>query len=201
MKQRDSKIKKERKTSHHKKRVLGKVFVLDFYPQGKSLSRKYAEDFNPSAVVITADRFQFFEVILKRGQNVSVGDSMTISSSSTNIFKIKEIGYNQLSDSAVIYLPEIVQDIVKISESRFIRFLNHARPLTTQMHQLQLIPGIGNKRLWQILEARKKSLFQTFEDFKDRTGISDPILTFTNRILNEIKEEEEKYLLFTEKQK
>ena len=78
--------------------------------------------------------------------------------------------------------------------------MNHARPLTSQMHQLQLIPGIGNKRLWQILEARKKNLFQTFEDFKDRTGISDPILVFTNRIINEIKEEE-KYLLFTEKQK
>jgi putative nucleotide binding protein len=139
-------------------------------------------------------------VVLKRGENIVVGDSFTISSSRPNIFKIKKIGFNQLSDSAVNLLPEIVQEIVKVSEARFIRFLNHARPLTSQMHQLQLIPGIGNKRLWQILEARKKSPFQTFEDFKDRTGISDPILAFTNRIINEINEEE-KYLLFTEKQK
>lgn len=200
MKKRDSRIKHERKKPHAKRRVLGNVFVLDFYPQGKSLSRKYAEDFNPLAVVITADHFQFFDVILRSGENVPIGDSMTISSSRTNELKIKQIGYNQLSDSAVSSLPEIVQEIVKISEARFIRFLNHARPLTSQMHQLQLIPGIGNKRLWQILEARKKSLFQTFEDFKDRTGISDPILAFTNRIINEIKEEE-KYFLFTEKQK
>ncbi len=200
MKKRDSRIKHERKKPHTKRRVLGNVFVLDFYPQGKSLSRKYAEDFNPLAVVITADHFQFFDVILRSGENVPIGDSMTISSSRTNVFTIKKIGYNQLSDSAVSSLPEIVQEIVKISEARFIRFLNHARPLTSQMHQLQLIPGIGNKRLWQILEARKKSLFQTFEDFKDRTGISDPILAFTNRIINEIKEEE-KYFLFTEKQK
>ncbi|MHA1237545.1 MAG: DUF655 domain-containing protein [Candidatus Hodarchaeales archaeon] len=200
MKQRDSKIKQERKKPHVKKRILGQVFVLDFYPQGKSLSRKYADDFNPLVVVITADHFQFFDVVLKRGENVVVGDSITISSSRPNIFKIKKIGFNQLSDSAVNLLPEIVQEIVKVSETRFIRFLNHARPLTSQMHQLQLIPGIGNKRLWQILEARKKSPFQTFEDFKDRTGISDPILAFTNRIINEINEEE-KYLLFTEKQK
>ena len=200
MKQRDSKIKQERKKPHVKKRILGQVFVLDFYPQGKSLSRKYADDFNPLVVVITADHFQFFDVVLKRGENIMVGDSFTISSSRPNIFKIKKIGFNQLSDSAVNLLPEIVQEIVKVSETRFIRFLNHARPLTSQMHQLQLIPGIGNKRLWQILEARKKSPFQTFEDFKDRTGISDPILAFTNRIINEINEEE-KYLLFTEKQK
>ncbi|MHA1207155.1 MAG: DUF655 domain-containing protein [Candidatus Hodarchaeales archaeon] len=200
MKQRDSKIKQERKKPHVKKRILGQVFVLDFYPQGKSLSRKYADDFNPLVVVITADHFQFFDVVLKRGENIVVGDSFTISSSRPNIFKIKKIGFNQLSDSAVNLLPEIVQEIVKVSEARFIRFLNHARPLTSQMHQLQLIPGIGNKRLWQILEARKKSPFQTFEDFKDRTGISDPILAFTNRIINEINEEE-KYLLFTEKQK
>jgi putative nucleotide binding protein len=200
MKQRDSKIKQERKKPRVKKRILGQVFVLDFYPQGKSLSRKYADDFNPLVVVITADHFQFFDVVLKRGENIVVGDSFTISSSRPNIFKIKKIGFNQLSDSAVNLLPEIVQEIVKVSEARFIRFLNHARPLTSQMHQLQLIPGIGNKRLWQILEARKKSPFQTFEDFKDRTGISDPILAFTNRIINEINEEE-KYLLFTEKQK
>ena len=200
MKQRDSKIKQERKKPHVKKRVLGQVFVLDFYPQGKSLSRKYADDFNPLAVVITADHFQFFDVILKRGENIVVGDTITISSSRINVYKIKKIGFNQLSDSAVNLLPDIVQEIVKISETRFIRFLNHARPLTSQMHQLQLIPGIGNKRLWQILEARKKSPFQTFDDFKDRTGISDPILAFTNRIINEINEEE-KYFLFTEKQK
>ena len=125
---------------------------------------------------------------------------MTISSSNPTVFKIKKTTYNQLSDSAVDSLPEIVREIVKTSETRFIRFLNGARPLTSQMHQLQLIPGIGNKRLWQILEARKKTLFETFEDFKERTGISDPILAFTNRIINEINEEE-KYFLFTEKQK
>ncbi len=200
MKKQNSKIKQGGKKPLTKKKPLGKVFILDFYPQGKSLSRKYAEDFNPLAVVISADHFQFFDVILKRGTKVSVGDSITIPSPSINVFKIKKISYNQLSDSAIAFLPEIVQEIVKSSEARFIRFLNHARPLTSQMHQLQLIPGIGNKRLWQILEARKKNLFQTFKDFKDRTGISDPILAFTNRIINEIKEEE-KYLLFTEKQK
>jgi putative nucleotide binding protein len=200
MKKQDSRTKQGRKKPPTKKKPLGRVFILDFYPQGKSLSRKYSEDFNPLAVVMTADRFQFFDVIFKRGVNISVGDSMTIPSPNIKVFKINPINYNQLSDSAVASLPEIVQEIVKSSEARFIRFLNYARPLTSQMHQLQLIPGIGNKRLWQILEARKKNLFQTFEDFKDRTGISDPILVFTNRIINEIKEEE-KYILFTEKQK
>ena len=93
MKKRDSKTKNVRKNPHTKKPSLGKVFILDFYPQGKSLSRKYADDFNPLAVVITADRFQFFDLILKRGTNVSVGESMTISSSNPTVFKIKKTTY------------------------------------------------------------------------------------------------------------
>ena len=200
MKKQESKDKQGRRRTHGKTRDLGKVYVLDFYPQGKSLSRRYAEDFNPLAVVISENHFQFFDVILRRGKNLVVGDSLSITSKNPSIIKVTSISYTQLSDSAVEETREIVKNIVKNSESRFIRFLNYARPLTTQMHQLQLIPGIGNKRLWQILEARKKSLFESYEDFRNRTGFSDPILAFTNRIMNEIKEEE-KYLLFTEKQK
>jgi putative nucleotide binding protein len=68
------------------------------------------------------------------------------------------------------------------------------------MHQLQLLPGVGNKRLWQILEARKKRDFKNFNDFTERTGISDPTVLFVNRILNEIQGSE-KYNLFIQKQK
>ncbi len=182
------------------KRGIGKVLVLDYYPQGKSLSRKSAEAFNPLAVVISIDQMQFFDIILARGKDIQVSESLNVSELKSTILKINRIGFNELSDSAVDILPEMIKKIVSLTESRFTNFLNNARPLTTQMHQLQLLPGIGNKRLWQIIEARRKKPFEGFIDFTDRTGISDPIGLFSNRILQEI-EGGEKYQIFIKKQK
>ncbi|MHA1978079.1 MAG: DUF655 domain-containing protein [Candidatus Hodarchaeales archaeon] len=192
--------KKGKKYPPRNKQGIGKVLVLDYYPQGKSLSRKSAEAFNPLAVVISITQMQFFDIILSRGKNIQVGQLLDVSTLKSEIYKIKKIGFNELSDSAVDVLPDMIKEIIILSESRFISFLNNARPLTTQMHQLQLLPGIGNKRLWQIIEARRKMGFKDLNDFTERTGISDPIALFSNRILQEIQGEE-KYQLFIKKQK
>ena len=192
--------KKGKRFPPRNKQGIGKVLVLDYYPQGKSLSRRSAEAYNPLAVVISINRLQFFDIILSRERNVQVDQMLDVSALRSDILKINEIGFNELSDSAVELLPEMIKKIILLSESRFINFLNNARPLTTQMHQLQLLPGIGNKRLWQILEARRKMVFKDLTDFTERTGISDPVALFSNRILQEIRGEE-KYQLFIQKQK
>lgn len=200
MKRREQKPKLRKKTSSMKNRGLTEALVLDYYPQGKSLSRKNAQAFKPVVVIITFNKFQFFDAILTKGRKIQVGQLIDISQRGADRITLKEIRYNDLSDSAVKILPEMIKEIVNRLESRFINFLNVAQPLTTQMHQLQLLHGIGNKRLWQILEARKKTGFTDFNDFTNRTGISDPMSLFTNRILQEIKGTE-KYFLFTQKQK
>ncbi|PWI49131.1 hypothetical protein CEE45_03040 [Candidatus Heimdallarchaeota archaeon B3_Heim] len=192
--------KKGKRFPPRNKQGIGKVLVLDYYPQGKSLSRRSAEAYNPLAVVISINRLAFFDIILSRGKNIQAGQTLDVSAIKSDLLKINRIGFNELSDSAVDILPEMIKKIVILSESRFINFLNHARPLTTQMHQLQLLPGIGNKRLWQILEARRKIEFKDLDDFTERTGISDPIGLFSNRILQEIQGKE-KYQLFIQKQK
>ncbi len=160
----------------------------------------FAQAFNPIAVIVTFNKFQFFDAILTKGRKIQVGQLIDISQRGADRITLKEIRYNDLSDSAVKILPEMIKEIVNRLESRFINFLNVAQPLTTQMHQLQLLHGIGNKRLWQILEASKKTTFTDFKDFTNRTGISYPMSLFTNRILQEIKGTE-KYFLFTQKQK
>ena len=200
MKRREQKPNFRKKTFSVKKRGLGEAFVLDYYPQGKSLSQKNSKSFNPLVVVVALNKFQFFDVILNKGRKLKAGEIIDFSQKEHEISILNEIGYNELSDSAVDFLPKAIKDIVKRSESRFVNFLNSAQPLTTQMHQLQLLPGIGNKRLWQILEARKKTKFIDFADFIVRTGISDPVGLFVNRILQEVKGTE-KYYIFTQKQK
>ncbi|MFX1505588.1 MAG: DUF655 domain-containing protein [Promethearchaeota archaeon] len=192
--------RKKGKTRKPKTRFddLGKSFVIDYFPQGKSLSHRRSEDYNPLAVVITVEKFQFYDVILTVGSKYSVGEDLLLSTRNRNILRLIQIRYDQLSSSALSNLPPIIKKIVTICESRYINFLNKAHPLTSQMHQLQLLPGIGQKRLWMILEARKSNPFSSFIDFSTRTNISDPMSIFTNRILLEL-ENSPKYYLFTNK--
>lgn len=175
---------------------LGESVVIDFYPQGKSLSHRRSGDYNPLAVVITTDWFQFFDVILIVGSEISVSDTLMLKQSNIHILRVTQLRYDQLSSSALDILPVAIKEIIATNESRFITFLNQAHPLTTQMHQLQLLPGIGQKRLWSILKNRKNKFFTSFSDFTKRTGISDPMSMFSNRILLEL-EESMKYYLFT----
>ncbi|NHJ02249.1 MAG: DUF655 domain-containing protein [Candidatus Heimdallarchaeota archaeon] len=201
MKKRDSKFDRhvgKRDKSRFFNR--GESYVIDFYPHGKTLSRRSSGDYNPVAVVITSDWFQFFDVRLALGTSLSIEDKLHLNSRNPVIKKLFSTQYSQLSASTIENLPSVIHRIVNASENRFIKFLNEAHPLTTQMHQLQLLPGIGQKRMWAILEARKSKEFISFEDFAKRSGISDPISIFLNRILQEI-EDSPKYRLFTKKPK
>ena len=95
-------------------------------------------------------------------------------------------------------LEVIIKEIVSLDEKRFIDFFNKAQPLTTRMHQIELIPGIGKKHMWEILEQRQEKEFSSFEDIKKRVKlISDPEKAIFKRILAEI-EGTEKYRLFTD---
>ncbi|WP_455143654.1 DUF655 domain-containing protein [Candidatus Hodarchaeum mangrovi] len=200
MKQRDIKPKRENRDLKPRFEDLGTAIVIDFYPQGKSLSRRRSEDFNPLAVVITSQWFEFFDVTMTAGTGLKVNDAIMISPKNKRIIKVNQTSLNQISNSASSILTQVITEIIKNSEKRFIQFLNQAHPLTTQMHQLQLLPGIGNKRLWAILDTRKKAPFESFEDFSIRTGISDPISLFANRILSEL-DGSPKYFLFVKKRK
>lgn len=198
MRSRDQRKKGKKRKPKTQHEDLGRGFVIDFYPQGKSLSHRRFEDYNPLIVVVTAEKFQFYDVVLTVGSNYSVGEDLLLSPRNRNILRINQIRYNQLSSSALSNLPTTIKKIVITYESLYINFLNQAHPLTSQMHQLQLLPGIGQKRLWAILKARKMKPFSSFNDFSTRTNISDPMSIFTNRILLEL-ENSPKYYLFIEK--
>ncbi|MFW9780420.1 MAG: DUF655 domain-containing protein [Candidatus Heimdallarchaeota archaeon] len=174
----------------------GECVIIDFYPHGKSLSRDRVEDDNPLAVVITNRWFQFFDVVVTSNLRLKVSDHLILTTKNKKIIYFQEMPFKQLSNSALAVLPKILYNIVSGSEPRFISFFNKAQPLTTQMHQLQLLPGIGQKRMWAILGARKNNSFTSFADFTNRTGISDPVSILVGRIFAEL-ENKPKYRLFT----
>jgi putative nucleotide binding protein len=63
------------------------------------------------------------------------------------------------------------------------------------MHSLELLPGIGKKTMWQIINTRESKPFENFTDIQSRTGISDPVKIIARRIIEELTGES-KYRLF-----
>jgi putative nucleotide binding protein len=61
-----------------------------------------------------------------------------------------------------------------------------------------LLPGLGKKHMWEIIEARRDEPFKDFEDMKKRVKLMpDPEKLVLKRILNEL-EGKEKHYLFVE---
>ena len=65
-----------------------------------------------------------------------------------------------------------------------------------RMHQLELLPGLGKKHMWEVIQARKGKPFESFEDIKNRVKLlPDPKQLVVKRILSELAGKE-KYKIF-----
>jgi putative nucleotide binding protein len=109
---------------------------------------------------------------------------------------IGRVAYSELTNSAKAELPSVVEIIVRANEAFFVNFFNTSQPVTPRMHSLELIPGIGKRLMFQILDIRERSAFKSFKDIEERVNLKDPAALLTKRVLEELSQEE-KYLLFT----
>ena len=88
-------------------------------------------------------------------------------------------------------MPHVIEQMVEKDETRFIAFFNKAQPLSMRMHQLELLPGLGKKHMWEILNARKEKPFENFEDIKERVKLlPNPKQLIIKRIIAEIEGKE-----------
>jgi putative nucleotide binding protein len=63
---------------------------------------------------------------------------------------------------------------------------------------LHLLPGIGKKLMWEILEARNKKPFESFADISARIkSIPHPEKMILARIMEELQDKDVKYHVFT----
>jgi putative nucleotide binding protein len=106
----------------------------------------------------------------------------------------KRILYEDLTPESVTELPLVVEIIVTKHEHKFVQFFNEAAPITTRMHSLQLLPGIGQTLMWAILEERKKEPFKSFDDIAARTKLQNPKKVVTARIIDELHEDVKRWL-------
>ena len=173
--------------------------LLDYLPQGLPDERSFKRE--PLAYAIGEDEYKLFELVPKPDATMTVGDRVYIGKEPeqrAHILHVKRrIGYNELTHAAMSELPFVISTMVKEKEEKFLRFFNEAEAISTRMHMLELLPGLGKKTMWSIIEERKKSKFTSFDDLAKRVPtIHHPEKLIAHRIENELADPTQKYHVF-----
>lgn len=177
------------------------IWILDFLPYGHDHTneKKYPHLKKPVVQAIGENYFTLLEIEPYENKIPQLTSRINLKNEDfINRIKCK-IYYDSLSRGAKIELPIILEKIVKNQEHKYIDFFNKAYPLSVKMNSLELIPGIGKKLMWDIIEASKKNPFISFEDLKKRVpSYRDPEKTIVKRIILEL-EGNQKYNIFSKK--
>ncbi|CAM2952086.1 MULTISPECIES: DUF655 domain-containing protein [Halobacterium] len=171
--------------------------VLDFLAHGRSDGRSYG-DGAVGYAVSTID-FTLYELSLSSDADIGILDRVQVRPEfETGIERGREVEYDDLSDGARSELDYVVEDVVDANERRFVDFYNDAQPISLRLHQLNLLPGIGEKLRDNILEERKRrGPFESFADVSERVdGLHTPQEVIVERILDEIRDPDLKYYNF-----
>ena len=162
------------------------AYVLDFNPRGKSSTVRGRE-----GIIVTAigeDRLTILEILGIPNSTFEVGEKIYIGKEGrTKVLSVLgKMNYEDVSSSAQSELYAVVENIVTNNESKFVEYLNNARPLTPRIHALELIPGIGKTYMKTMLEERDKKKFESYEDLQERVGFKEPVKHISERIMDEI---------------
>jgi putative nucleotide binding protein len=182
----------QKPTTEDKSREEGAI-VLDFLPNGYPFDSRPSYLKSAVAQAIGKSKFTLLELAPKKDVFVQPLEEVYIGEGKRD--KIHHImgrlPIEKLTSTAKAELDFVVNDLVAKNEARFIQFFNLAQPLTTRMHQLELVPGLGKKHMWEILEKRADKPFSSFKDLKDRIKLMpDPVKAIAKRILSELSGEE-----------
>jgi len=179
------------------------VVILDLLIHGHPEEDKPSWAKIPIAQVLTFSDFVLYEVKVNKNSTIEVQEQKTYEEF-INEEKLKEvlkkIDYNDLTSTSKALIQPILESEVIKYEEEFINFFNNSTSITPRMHALKLLPGIGQKHMWEILEARERQKFGTFQDIADRTSISNPTKLIAQRIIKELQRDV-KYYLFSKTHK
>ncbi|MBT3406514.1 DUF655 domain-containing protein [Candidatus Woesearchaeota archaeon] len=166
------------------------VVVLDFLPNGYSYDKRPSHKKTAIVQGIGSSKFTLLELVPKKEvflqplAEVYVGEGKR-----DQIHHISgKLTYEKLTSTAKAELEYVVKDLVVKNEPFFVEFFNKAQPLTMRMHQLELLPGLGKKHMWEILEQRDETVFESFEDLRKRVKLMpDPTKAIIKRVMQELK--------------
>ncbi len=189
------------KANMMEKRYEEHAYVLDFLLHGRPGVRPAGRaGYRAGALVqlIGEKFFTLLEALVRQGVTLKPHDLVYVGKETRKeiTYIIGRISYDELTAAAKMELPAVLSKIVLNQEKVFLSFFNTARAVTPRMHALELLPGIGKKYMWQVINERERKSFESFEDLQRRTEIPNPVKLITKRILEELAGES-KYRLFT----
>jgi len=179
------------------------IVILDLLLHGHPEEDRPSWAKTPIAQVLTFPDFVLYEVKINKNSDIKIQEQKTYEGF-LNEEKLREvlkkIDFNDLTSTSKALIHPILENEVLKYEEEFINFFNNSTSITPRMHALKLLPGIGQKHMWEILEARERQKFVTFQDISDRTSISNPAKLISQRIIKELQRDV-KYYLFSKTQK
>lgn len=178
-----------------------KAVVLDFLPNGYPFDTRPSHKKTPIVQALGQKYFALLELVPKKDVFLQPYKEVYIGEGKRDEIHhiIGRLPVDRLTQTAKSELEFVIKDVIKKNEKQFVDFFNKAMPLTTRMHQLELLPGLGKKHMWEIIEERDNKEFESFDDLKKRVKLMpDPEKAVIKRILLEI-EGNEKHHLFVDK--
>ena len=176
------------------------AIILDFLPNGLPMDSRPAHRKSALAQAMGKSKFTLLELVPKKDVYLQPNEEVYIGEGKRDkVHHINgRISIDQLTNTARSELQFLVQENVKNNEKKYVDFFNKAQPLSTRMHTLELLPGLGKKHMWEILQARDDKDFESFEEIKTRVKLlPDPEKLILRRIMQEL-EGKEKHKIFVD---
>ena len=177
-----------------------RAIVLDFLPNGYPFDTRPMHKKTPIVQALGKDHFVLLELVPKKGIFLQPYEEVYMGEGKRDKIHhiVGKIPPDKLTETAKAELDFVVKDIVEKNEKKFVEFFNKAGPINMRRHQIELLPGVGKKHMWEILEKRKEKEFENFEDIRGRVKLMpDPKKAVIKRLLIEIKGED-KFKIFVQ---
>ena len=178
------------------------AIVLDVLMKGHADDPRPTFKREPIVQAMGLEQFKLLELVPKPTAQIDLYEKVYIGDAEREkVERVKRrIGYEELTQTAKGELPFIIEKVIKERELDFVTFFNKSISITPKLHMLHLLPGIGKKLMWEILEARNKKPFESFADISARIkAIPHPEKMIQARILEELQDKDVKYHVFTTK--
>ncbi|MGA2122509.1 MAG: DUF655 domain-containing protein [Methanoregula sp.] len=178
------------------------AIVLDVLMKGHPDDPRPTFKREPIVQAMGLEQFKLLELVPKPTAQINLYDRLYIGDAERDkVERVKRrIGYDELTQTAKGELPFIIENVIKEREPEFVAFFNKSISITPKLHMLHLLPGIGKKLMWEILETRNKKPFESFADISARIkAIPHPEKMIQARILEELQDKDIKYHVFTTK--
>ena len=176
------------------------AYVLDFLPRGHPGGGQFRHE--PMAFAVGEQEFKLLELNPKpEVQQMLPGEKVYIGKEPEKRDKIlhvkRRVGFTELTNAAQSELPFVLKQMINAQPARFVKFYNEAQPVSTRFHMLELLPGLGKKTMWKIIEERKVAPFKDFADIAKRVPtLHKPDEVIAKRIQEELEDQQQKYSLF-----